>query len=85
MKILDFKLATELDKKNQTMQAALLCYYHYKTTDEQIFDMKGIQELFSRNTNNSMVYFGMIMRQLIQKVNLLTRASFVESGITSPD
>lgn len=33
MKILGFKKATELDKQNQTMQAALLCYYHYKTTD----------------------------------------------------
>lgn len=47
MKILGFKKATELDKQNQTMQAALLCYYHYKTTDEQIFDMKGKYKNYS--------------------------------------
>lgn len=53
MKILDFKKATDLDNQNQTIQAALLCYYHYKTTDEQVFDMKGIQELFSDAGYNS--------------------------------
>ena len=47
MKILDFKKATDLDKQNQTIKAALLCYFHEKNTDEQFFDMKGIQELFS--------------------------------------
>lgn len=47
MKILDYKQAVALDDCNQTEQAVLLCYFHNKCTDEQVFDMKGIQELFS--------------------------------------
>lgn len=47
MKILDYKQAVALDDHNQTKQAVLLCYFHNKCTDEQVFDMKGIQELFS--------------------------------------
>lgn len=47
MNILDYITATELKSQQQAIQAALLCYYHYKTTEESIFDMKGIQELFS--------------------------------------
>ena len=66
MKILGFKKATELDKQNQTMQAALLCYYHYKTTDEQIFDMKGIQELFSDAGFNS-INSSRVKKSLIEK------------------
>lgn len=84
MKILDFKLATELDKKNQTMQAALLCYYHYKTTDEQIFDMKGIQELFSdagfNSINSSRVKKSLIDKKIMRiPKGLKTSLEFIPS------
>lgn len=39
MKILDFKKAVDLDEHNQTEQAALLCFFHYKSTDERIFEI----------------------------------------------
>ena len=47
MDIYEYKNAVELDSKNQTEKAVLLCYYHLKSTDETLFDMKGICELFS--------------------------------------
>ncbi len=47
MKILDYIDATNLTSQNQTCQASLLCYFHFKNTGEELFDMKGIQELFS--------------------------------------
>lgn len=47
MRILDYKRLVELDNHSQTEQAVLLCYFHIKSTDEQVFDMKVVQELFS--------------------------------------
>lgn len=47
MKIYDFKNAVGLDGQKQTDKAVLLCYYHLKTTGENLFDLSGIQELFS--------------------------------------
>lgn len=66
MKILDFKRLVELDEHNQTEQAALLCYFHYKTTDEIIFDMKGIQELFS-DAGYSQINGSRVKKSLIDK------------------
>ena len=64
MDILGYKNAVELDNKNQIEKAVLLCYYHLKTTDETIFDMKGICELFSdfgySSINSSRVKNGLI-------------------------
>lgn len=66
MKILDFKRAIDLDAHNQTEQAALLCYFHYKTTAEQIFEMKGIQELFS-DAGYSQINGSRVKKNLIDK------------------
>ena len=66
MKILDFKRAIDLDAHNQTEQAALLCYFHYKTTAEQIFEMKGIQELFS-DAGYSQINGSRVKKSLIDK------------------
>ncbi len=66
MKILDFKKATDLDTQNQTIQAALLCYFHYKNTEEQIFDMKGIQELFS-DAGFNQINSSRVKKNLIEK------------------
>ena len=66
MKILDFKQMVELDKHNQTEQAALLCYFHYKTSAEQIFEMKGIQELFS-DAGYSQINGSRVKKSLIDK------------------
>lgn len=66
MKILDFKNATDLDKQSQTIQAALLCYFHYKNTDEQIFEMKGIQELFS-DAGFNQINSSRLKKSLIEK------------------
>ncbi len=66
MKILDFKRTVELDKHNQTEQAALLCFFHYKTTDEQIFEMRGIQELFS-DAGYSQINGSRVKKSLIEK------------------
>lgn len=53
MKIFDFIQATGLEKMNQTQRAGLLCYFHQKTTNETIFELKGINELFSDAGYNS--------------------------------
>lgn len=66
MKILDFKKATDLNKQNQTIQAALLCYFHEKNTDEHYFDMKGIQELFS-DAGFSAINCSRVKKNLIEK------------------
>lgn len=66
MKILDFKKATDLDKQSQTIQAALLCYFHEKNTNEQYFDMKGIQELFS-DAGFSQINCSRVKKNLIDK------------------
>lgn len=66
MKILDFKKATDLDKQNQTIKATLLCYFHEKNTDEQFFDMKGIQELFS-DAGFGAINCSRIKKNLIEK------------------
>lgn len=66
MKILDFKRAVDLDEHNQTEQAALLCFFHYKSTDEQIFEIKGIQELFS-DAGYSQINGSRVKKSLIDK------------------
>ena len=66
MKILEYKNATEIEKQNQALQAALLCYYHQKNTDEQYFDMKGIQELFS-DAGFGSINCSRVKRNLIDK------------------
>ena len=66
MKILDFKKAVDLDEHNQTEQAALLCFFHYKSTDERIFEIKGIQELFS-DAGYSQINGSRVKKSLIDK------------------
>lgn len=66
MKILDYKRAVELDNHNQTEQAVLLCYFHNKCTDEQVFDMKGIQELFS-DAGYSQINSSRVKKNLLDK------------------
>lgn len=66
MKILDYKRAVELDDHNQTEQAVLLCYFHNKNTDEQVFDMKGIQELFS-DAGYSAINSSRVKKNLLDK------------------
>jgi len=66
MKILDYKRAVELDAQNQIEQAVLLCYYHYKNSDEQVFEMKGIQELFS-DAGYSRINSSRVKKSLIDK------------------
>ena len=66
MKILDYKQAVALDDRNQTEQAVLLCYFHNKCTDEQMFDMKGIQELFS-DAGYSQINSSRVKKNLLEK------------------
>lgn len=66
MKILDYKQAVALDDCNQTEQAVLLCYFHNKCTNEQVFDMKGIQELFS-DAGYSKINSSRVKRNLLGK------------------
>lgn len=66
MKILDYKQAVALDDHNQTEQAVLLCYFHNKCTDEQVFDMKGIQELFS-DAGYSQINSSRVKKNLLEK------------------
>lgn len=66
MKILDYKQAVALDDHNQTKQAVLLCYLHNKCTDEQVFDMKGIQELFS-DAGYSQINSSRVKKNLLEK------------------
>lgn len=66
MKILDYKQAVALDDHNQTKQAVLLCYFHNKCTDEQVFDMKGIQELFS-DAGYSQINSSRVKKNLLEK------------------
>lgn len=70
MDILDYINSTELKTQKQDIQAALLCYYHYKTTGENIFDMKGIQELFSdagfSQVNGSRVKKGLLDSKIMR-------------------
>ena len=66
MKILDYKQAVALDDHNQTKQAVLLCYFHNKCTDEQVFDMKGIQELFS-DAGYSKINSSRVKKNLLEK------------------
>lgn len=46
MKILDFIEETELNEKNECEKAKLLCYFHNKETNESVFSMSLISELF---------------------------------------
>ena len=71
MKILDYKQAVTLDDHNQTEQAVLLCYFHNKCTDEQVFDMKGIQELFS-DAGYSQINSSRVKRNLLEKKQMRT-------------
>ena len=70
MKLLDYKRAVELDANNQINRAVLLCYFHYKSTGEQVFEMKGIQELFSdagyKQINNSRVKKYLLDKKLMR-------------------
>ena len=66
MKILDYKRAVELDDHNQTEQAVLLCFFHYKSTNEDVFDMKGIQELFS-DAGYSKINSSRVRKNLLDK------------------
>lgn len=66
MKILDYKRAVELDDNNQTEQAVLLCFFHYKSTNEDVFDMKGIQELFS-DAGYSKINSSRVRKNLLDK------------------
>lgn len=66
MRILDYKQAVALDDHNQTKQAVLLCYFHNKCTDEQVFDMKGIQELFS-DAGYSQINSSRVKKNLLEK------------------
>lgn len=73
MKILDFKQAVDLEQKNQAEQASLLCYFHCKNTNEKVFDMKGIQELFSdagySQINSSRVRKNLLGKKLMRIPN----------------
>ena len=53
MKILDFIEKTELTGKNECEKAKLLCYFHYKETDETSFPMSLVSELFIQCGFNS--------------------------------
>lgn len=66
MKIYDFKNAVELDNQKQTDKAVLLCYYHSKTTGENLFDLPGIQELFS-DAGYSQINTSRVKKDLIDK------------------
>lgn len=66
MKILDYNRAVALDDHNQTEQAVLLCYFHNKSTGEQVFDMKGIQELFS-DAGYSQINCSRVKKNLLEK------------------
>lgn len=45
MKLIDFIEKSELSAKKQEEQIALLCYWHYKNTRENTFDMQAIGSL----------------------------------------
>lgn len=66
MKILDYKQAVALDDNNQTEQAVLLCYFYSKCIDEQVFDMKDIQGLFS-DAGYSQINSNRVKKNLLEK------------------
>jgi len=47
LKIFDYKKTFELDAKNQSEQAKMLCFFSYKETGEKIFTMPRISKLMS--------------------------------------
>ena len=46
MKILDFIEKTKLADRSESEKAKLLCFFHYKETDESLFSMPLISNLF---------------------------------------
>ena len=90
MKILDFINTTEMEKMNQTQRAGLLCYFHYKTTDESTFDLKGINELFSdagySSINTSRVKKGLLDNKIMRvPKGLKTSLEFVPATLQEYD
>lgn len=56
MKILDFIEKTKLADRSESEKAKLLCFFHYKETDESLFSMPLISNLFVQcgfNVHNS--------------------------------
>ncbi len=90
MKLLDFINATEIEKMNQTQRAGLLCYFHYKTTNESTFDLKGINELFSdagySSINTSRVKKGLLDKKIMRvPKGLKTSLEFVPTTLQEYD
>lgn len=90
MKLLDFINATEIEKMNQTQRAGLLCYFHYKTTNESTFDLKGINELFSdagySSINTSRVKKGLLDKKIMRvPKGLKTSLEFVPATLQEYD
>lgn len=46
MKLMNFMEISNFEKEKQAEQATLLCYFHYRNTGEDCFDMKAIGALF---------------------------------------
>ena len=70
MELFDFITKTDLKSHTQAEQAALLCYFDYKTNNNNIFDSKAIQGLFSdagcNTINVSRVKLGLINLNLMR-------------------
>lgn len=73
MDLLLFKTKTDLDKKNQTEKAALLCYFHYRETQVSQFSMGVIQSLFSdagySTVNTSRLRSSLCQQKLLRAVS----------------
>ena len=66
MKIYMYKTEVALDSQKQLDKAVLLCYYHLKETGETLFDMAGVQDLFS-DAGYSSINTSRVKKDLIEK------------------
>lgn len=79
-----------MEKMNQIQRAGLLCYFHYRTTDESTFDLKGINELFSdagySSINTSRVKNGLLDKKIMRvPKGLKTSLEFVPATLQEYD